>query len=133
MQAFDLKINEKPAGRPFISYEFYTFEHKTITYNQESPILRNEKQFQTANNSHFETYMRNQKLRIELFDDSVPLGVQGQNDHIGTAEIPLASIYEGQSFDQRVPVLNRNGQSCGEIEVAISCFDLPQAEISQYG
>jgi hypothetical protein len=57
------------------------------------------------------------------------LGAQGQNDHIGTAEVPLDKVFAGERFNQRVPVFDRNGKQAGELELDLTCIDVDSVEL----
>ena len=109
--------------QPFFYFQFFTFEYQSPTLTGSNPIFDLKKQFEVEVNEQFMDYMKTQILKIDLIDESVELGAQGQSDYIGSVRIPLRELMIHEEFADNFPVKDESGQETGRIEVRLSCKD----------
>lgn len=66
-----------------------------------NPLFENHRKFECEDNAEFAKYMKNGKLEIFFIDESRELQRE-LRDYIGSAIIPLASVYDHGRFEKKV-------------------------------
>lgn len=78
---------------PFFAYDFYTFEYRSATVAGTNPNFGSTKTFEVDANNEFDTYMRNQVLKIDLMDEGASIKISNDRDYIGSVRIPLTQVF----------------------------------------
>lgn len=95
--------------------------------------------FEVQFNDKFTFYLDRWELVIHVIDDAAPLSPDEWDpvDEIGTAKIPLRNLMLDEKWiDNWFPILNKNGDHCGIIDIEIVMTENLQSNIvaqSKYG
>jgi len=119
VQCLKLKSSRKDVQPcPYCVYKFFDFaDHDTdIVQSSTSPQFHDQRTFPVPMTEELDNYLKNSNLEVYVFDDADPEAT----NYIGKASIPLITLSMDKPLSGRFQLNNRNGQSSGVLEIALS-------------
>lgn len=113
---------------PFFSYDFYTFEVRSATAQSANPFFDSIKRFEIEQTADFQSYIKNEVLKIDLIDEGVDYTDANLRDYIGSVRIPLRDLLVKGALAGVFPVQDESRNACGYLNVKISIHDVIKVE-----